>query len=129
MDALRSMTPEQRERVLEKFPPTQQAKMREQLAKFDSLPEAQKQRQLQFYDEFWKLAPDKQSMVRTQIKAFEQLPDDRKLAVKNAYARLSRETPEGRADILNRPNFRNRFSPEELQILTVLPQYYPIPPR
>src|SRR3954463_456644 len=41
---LMMMTPEQREQVLEKFPPEQQARMRQQLEKLDNLPPAQKER-------------------------------------------------------------------------------------
>ncbi len=125
-DWLRTMTPEQRERVIEKFLPQQQVNIRKRLANFDNLPDAQKQRQLQRYDEFQALPPDKQQLVRQQMNAFNALPDDRRAAVKAAYVRLSNSTPDDRANILARPQFRSRFSSEELQMLSVLPEYYPL---
>ena len=59
------------------------------------------------------------------MNAFKALPDARREEVKKAYVRLSRETPEGRNAILARPQFRSRFTPAELQMLTVLPEYWP----
>ncbi len=55
IELLRAMTPEQRERALEKFPPDRQAQIRKGLENFDKQNEAQKQRQLQELDEFYKL--------------------------------------------------------------------------
>ncbi len=127
IELLRAMTPEQRERALEKFPPDRQAQIRKGLENFDKQNEAQKQRQLQELDEFYKLPSDKQQLVRQQRKAFNALPDDRKIAVRAAYANLSKMTPEDRAARLARPQFQERFSPEELQILSVLSEYLPLP--
>jgi hypothetical protein len=127
IDRLLRMTPEQRERAIEKFPPQQQANFRKRFENFDKQTAAQKQRQLEHLDEFWSLPPDKQKLVRDQINAFKTLPEDRLAIVKQAYVRLSRSTPEERETILARPQFRSRFTPAELQILSVLPQYYPAP--
>jgi Protein of unknown function (DUF3106) len=129
IELLRAMTPEQRERALEKFPPDRQAQIRKGLENFDKQNEAQKQRQLQQLDEFYKLPPDKQQLVRQQRQAFNALPDDRKIAVRAAYANLSKMTPEERADRLARPQFQQRFSPEELKILSVLSEDLPLPAK
>jgi hypothetical protein len=125
VDRLLRMPPEQRERAIEKLPPQQQANIRKRLENFDKQTAAQKQRQLEHLDEFWTLPPDKQKLVRDQMNAFKALPDARREEVKKAYVRLSRETPEGRNAILARPQFRSRFTPAELQMLTVLPEYWP----
>jgi len=127
IDRLLRMSPEQRERAIEKFPPQQQANFRKRFENFDKQTEAQKQRQLQHLDEFWSLPPDKQKLVRDQINAFKALPEDRLAVVKQAYVMLSRMTPEERSERMARPQFRGRFTPGELQILAVLPEYYPAP--
>ena len=127
IDRLLRMTPEQRERAIEKFPPKQQDNFRKRFEAFDRQTEAQKQRELEQKDAFWSLPPDKQRLVRDQINAFKALPVDRRQEVRKAYVRLSHETPEGRNTILARPQFRSRFTPAELQILTVLPEYMPAP--
>ena len=129
IELLRAMTPEQRERALEKFPPDRQAQIRKGLENFDKQNEAQKQRQLRELDEFYKLPQEKQQLVRQQSKAFNDLPDDRKIAVRAAYANLSKMTSEERAARLARPQFQQRFSPEELQMLSVLSEYLPLPAK
>jgi hypothetical protein len=121
------MPPEQRERASEQLPPQQQANIRKTLANFDSKPEAEKERELQRLNGYWSLPPDKQALVAQQIKAFKALPNDRLLIVRPAYRNLSGMTPDERAARLARPQFRSRFTPEELQILSVLPEYYPMP--
>jgi len=127
IDRLLRMTPEQRERAIEKFPPQQQANFRKRFESFDKLTEAQKQKQLALLDEFWSLPPDKQKLARDQMNAFKALPEDRREEVKKAYVMLSRMTPDDRIARLAKPQFRSRFTPAELQILTVLPEYYPAP--
>ena len=127
IDRLLRMTPEQREQAIEKFPPQQQANFRKRFENFDKQTEAQKQRQLEQKDQFWNLPADKQKLVRDQMNAFNALPEDRREEVKKAYIRLSHSTPEERNTILARPQFRSRFTPAELQMLTVLPEYWPAP--
>lgn len=129
IQVLRQLSPEERERVLERYPPKQQENIRKRLQNLDNMPEAQKQRQLGFMDEFYRLPPDKQQQVRREMNAFNALPADRIAAVRAAYARLSKATPEEREQILARPQFQERFSPEELQILRVLPEYWPLPAK
>jgi hypothetical protein len=123
------MTPEQRERAIEKFPAAQQANFRKRFEAFDKQTEEQKQRQLQQKDQFWSLPPDKQKLVRDQINAFKALPEARREEVKKAYVTLSRITPEERDARLIKPQFRSRFTPAELQIVTVLSQYWPAPAK
>jgi hypothetical protein len=127
IERLLRMRPEQRELAIEKFPPDQQANFRKQFENFDRQSEAQKQRQLEHLDQFWSLPAEKQKMVRAQMNAFKALPEDRREEVKKAYVTLSSLTPEEREVRLARPQFRNRFTPAELQMLMVLPQYWPAP--
>ena len=61
---LMAMTPEQRERVLEKLPARQQANIRQRLENFDKLPPAEKTRRLQLFQEFSNLPPEKQEKLR-----------------------------------------------------------------
>jgi len=127
IDRLLKMTPEQRELAIEKLPPQQQANARKRLANFDSKPQAEKDWELQRLNKLYSLPPDTRAQVTQQIKAFNALPIDRVTVVRPAYIRLSKATPEEREDILARPQFRARFTPAELQMLTVLPQYWPAP--
>jgi hypothetical protein len=74
---LMRVTPEQRERALEKLPPQQQAQIRQRLERFDKQPPQQRERMIQQYQEFQSLPPEKQNLVTRQIQAVNQLPEDR----------------------------------------------------
>ncbi len=122
---LMRMTPEQRERALEKLPPERQARIREQLQRFDSLPKAEQERRLRLAEMFANLPPEKQDLVRRQIKAFNELPEDRRRVVGPAFQRLRRLSDAERQAVMARPAFQNRFTPAEQQMLADLSENLP----
>lgn len=124
---LMRMPPEQRERALEKFPPAQQANIRERLQKFDSLPKQEQERRLQLGEIFAGLPPEKQDLVRRQIQVANQLPDDRRRMVLNQFQRLRKMNEEQRQQVLESPQFRNRFSLAEQQMIGDLARNLPLP--
>lgn len=124
---LMRMTPEQRERAIEKLPPDRQTQLRERLAQFDSLPKPEQERRLQLGQIFASLPLDKQEVVRRQIQAFNQLPDDRRREVASAFQRLRRLRESEREVRMAAPAFRNRFTPSEQQMLADLSQNLPPP--
>jgi len=124
---LMRMTPEERERALEKLPPQRQALIRERLQKFDSLPKAEQERRLRLGEIFASLPLEKQDLVRRQIQAFNQLPDDRRRLVGSAFQRLRRMPEERRQAAIGSEQFRNRFTPAELQMITDLSENLPPP--
>lgn len=124
---LMRMTPEQRERALEKFPPQRQALIRERLQKFDSLPKAEQERRLRLGEIFASLPPERQDLVRREIQAFNQLPDDRRRLVSAAFQRLRRLPESQRRELLGSERFRNRFSPPEQQMIADLSENLPPP--
>ena len=126
---LLQMSSEERERVLSRFPPERQAQIRQRLQKLDSLPKQQQDRAIERYQNFASLPPEKQDLVRRQIRAFNALPDDRRQMVGAAFQRLRRLPEDERQAILSRPAFKNRFSPEEQQIISDLSSNMPPPAR
>ncbi len=124
---LMRMTPEQRERALEKLPPFRQAQIREQLQRFDNLPREEQERRLRLGEIFANLPPEKQDLVRRQIQAFNQLPDDRRRQVSAAFQRLRRLPDAERRAVLVRDQFRSRFSATELQMIADLSENLPPP--
>lgn len=124
---LMRMTPEERERALEKLPVQQQDRIRVQLQRFDSLPKAEQERQLRLGENFASLPPDKQDLVRRQIQAFNQLPDDRRRLVGAAFKRLRRMPDSERQARMGTEQFRNRFTPAEQQMLADLSENLPPP--
>lgn len=124
---LMRMTPEQRERALEKLPPARQAQIRQRLQQFDNLPKQEQERRLRLGEIFANLPPEKQDLVRRQIMAFNQLPDDRRQQVRAAFERLRRLPASERQARLSSEPFRNRFTPTEQQMLADLSENLPPP--
>ena len=114
------MTPEERDRALEKLPPIQQENARKTLAWFDGLPKEQQANQLRRLEQFAQLPPERKALVRQMVMAANHLPPPRRVAVGQALLRLQGMTDEQRAATLNRPAFQNRFSQEEFRIISGL---------
>jgi len=125
---LLQMSPEERERILSRFPPERQAQIRQRLQRLDGLPKQQQDRAIERYQTFSNLPAEKQDLVRRQIRAFNALPDDRRQMVGNAFQRLRRMPEAERQARMSSPAFKSRFSPEEQQILADLSANWP-PPR
>ncbi|HEV3333428.1 MAG TPA: DUF3106 domain-containing protein [Bryobacteraceae bacterium] len=124
---LLQMSPDERERVISRFPPERQAQIRQRLQKLDSLPKQQQDRVIERYQTFSSLPPEKQNLVRRQIQAFNALPDDRRRVVGAAFQRLRRMPEAERQELLARPGFKVRFTPEEHQMLSDLSANWPAP--
>lgn len=124
---LMRMTPEERERALEKLPPERQAQIRKRLQQFDNLPKQQQERMLQLGQAFANLPPEKQDLVRRQIRAVNQLPEDRRRMVRAAFERLRRLPENERQARMASEPFRNRFTPDEQQMLADLSENLPAP--
>jgi hypothetical protein len=124
------MSPEDRERALEKAPPQQQARIRQQLEKLDKLPAAQKAQMMRFSNELAALPPDTQLLVFRQINNFntylKTLPPDQQLPVKRELQRL-RTMPEDRRNArIMSEEFRSAYSPDVQQMMIDIAQYLPI---
>jgi len=114
------MSPEQRDRALEKLPLKQQENLRKQLEWFDNLPKEQQQNQLHRLDRVAQLSPEKQAEVKGLIVEANSLPGPRATAVRQALFRLQQMSDQERETTLRRQAFRDRFSTEELRIITGL---------
>jgi hypothetical protein len=122
-----AMPPEQRERILEKLPPQRQAEIRQNLEKFDQLPAPEKARRLQNLQRFANLPPEKQQILERQLPAFNSLPEERRTALAKEIGPLSRMPDSERQAKLNSEDFKGRFSPSEIQMLSDISQNYPFP--
>jgi len=125
-----NMTPEEQQRVLEKAPPAQRARLEEQLDRFNARPEAQKQQAYRMYQSLSRLPPEKQALVTREMNAFNRLPEERIRPVRQELIRLLRMPPDQRPARFADADFARKYSPEEQEILkdlsTTLPEDYPL---
>jgi hypothetical protein len=117
---LYKLTADQRDRALEKLPFQMQQRLRKELAQFDALPKEQQQMIIGQTERYDALSPEKQLAFRQQLQALAQLEKERRQQVTAALRRLHNAVPSERARILARPAFRERFSPEEFQMIGTL---------
>ena len=117
---LYSLSPEERERMLEKFPPKQQEGIRNNLKWFDGLPKEQQQAVMGRAERFAALTPQERAEFQRQFRALGQLPPERRQMVNGALRRLQGMSEAERVVRLNSPAFKQRFSPEELHMIDKL---------
>jgi hypothetical protein len=113
-------SPEERERALEKLPPKMQEQFRERLRVFDSLPADQQRMIVDRTERFAALSLERQAAVREQFTALNKLPPERRKAIAQALRRLEVMPDEQRTRSLESDPFKNRFSAEELKIISDL---------
>jgi Protein of unknown function (DUF3106) len=126
IERLFAMSPEQRERVLEKLPPARQAALRQRFEQFDKRPPEERARLLQMWKKLESLSPEKRELLTHQMQAFNALPDDRRVELRRALNDLSKLSPEEREQRLESEDFKSRFSATELQMLSDLAENYPL---
>ena len=111
------MSPEERDRVIERLPERARDNARRQLAWFDRLPKEQQDMQLRRLDRFAQLTPEKRAEVMGMMVEVNHLPPPRAGAVRQALYRLQQMNDAQREKVLARPEFQARFSPEELRVI------------
>ena len=111
------MSPEERDRALEKLPAQQQEQIRKQLAYFDSIPKDQQQIMLSRTERFAALPPEKKQAFMRQMRTLNQLPQERRQMVGAALRRLQTMPDAQREVVLNSPAFQTRFTPEEQNMI------------
>jgi hypothetical protein len=119
-ERLLSMTPDQRERVIEKLPPQQQERLRARLDQFDHLPPAQKALRLGLANRYFALPPERQQAYQEQVQAFNKLPGPRRRIVAAELQSLWAMPDADRQARLGSEPYKSRFSPEELQMLNTI---------
>jgi hypothetical protein len=119
-ERLLSMTPDQRERVIEKLPPQQQERLRARLDQFDKLPPAQKAWRLELANRYFALPPERQQAFTENVQAFNKLPGPRKRELSSELKALWAMPEADRQVKLSSDPYKARFSPEELQILSTI---------
>jgi hypothetical protein len=127
LDRLERMSPDQRQRVLEKLPPERRQRIEARLRQYESLTPEERERLRRQFERFRQMPPERQQALRELFRRFRELPEDRRRAVRRGVWELQRLGEARRELRLSRPWFRNRYSPEELQMVRELLEMAPAP--
>jgi hypothetical protein len=118
------MSPEQRQRALDKLPPERRQRVEERIRQYQQLSPQERQALRQRYDRFSQLPPQKQNQARALFRRFSALPAERRQALQHELQQL-RSMPEAeRRTRVASEDFRNRFSPSEQQMLQDLARVF-----
>lgn len=121
---LQKMTPEERDKALEKLPPARREQIEKRLRNFDNLPQQVQERRLDRLQKLNSLPMAQQAQVRQSMKDLQALPNDRKKAVNQELQRMSVMGDEERQYHMGTEEFRNRFSQSEQDMLGNLAKVY-----
>jgi Protein of unknown function (DUF3106) len=119
----RNLSPEQQRRALENdpqfrnLPPMRQQQLRNQLQRFNNMPAQQQDRMLNRMETWEHLTPEQKNQARQLHSEMQSLPPDRRQAVRNAVQSLGAMPPDVRQRMIDSDAYKNRFSPQERDML------------
>jgi hypothetical protein len=93
------MSPQERQKALAQLPPDRRQRMEQQLQRYENLTPQQKQKVQQRLEMLQSLPPRRQAAIRQELQNLRQMP----------FAQ--------RKQVLNSEQERQKFSPEEMDIL------------
>lgn len=120
MEKLSTMTPEQRQTLLDRIPPGRRELVEERLRKYNEMPEPAKKRLRDEYRQFQQLSPEKQNDMRKLFRQLGSFPDDRRKALRKEIVRLRNMPAERRSARIKSSEFAGEFSDKERDFLSSL---------
>ena len=125
IERLNRMTPEQRQRALDRLPAERRARVEERLQRLNSMPPAARERLRRQYDEFQKLSPDKQDAVRRAFRELNQMPEKRRRVVRREIMRTRNMPDDRRSSRFESEAFRSEFNDAEQKVIRDLADVAP----
>jgi hypothetical protein len=122
---LSQMTPEQREKALEKLPPARREQLAKRIQNFQQLSPEEQTRRLDRLQRLDNMPPQEQKQVRLSIKEFNALPQDRKKQLNQEMRRLNALPEDQRRERIESEEFRDRYTPAEQQMMDDLGKLLP----
>ena len=126
IEEFETMSPEQRQKALNRLPPEQRQKLQERLDRFNQLPPERQQALKNLYNRLHELPPERQNAVRQSINKFAQIAPERQQAIRGELTNMANMPPEERRTYVSTPEFRQKFNKKEQEIVRdmseVLPQ-------
>jgi len=125
IDEFQTMSPQERQRALDRMPPAQRKKLEERLQKFNELPAEQQRTLKNMYNRLNELPPGRQDAVRKSMNQFSEQPFERRNAMRQELKSIGELPEQDRAARLASPEFRSKFSPKEQDIVRDMSELLP----
>ena len=117
VEKLSRMTPAQRQRALSKLPPERRDKIEKELDDYNHLSQRERQQLFDRYRNFQELPPQKQEAMRRAFRRLGAVPEDRRVILREEVQRMAGLPDADRRARFNSDEFRNKYSPQEQQLL------------
>ncbi|HLK35018.1 MAG TPA: DUF3106 domain-containing protein [Terriglobales bacterium] len=127
IDEFMRMSPEERQKALNRLPPAQRKRLQERLQRFNQLPPGEQQTLKGMYNRLNQLPAERQQVVRRSLNQFTEQPGDSKQAIRQELKSLGQMSPQERDARMASPEFRARFSQNEQGIIRNMSEL--LPPR
>ena len=120
VERLNRMSPEERQRTLDKLPPERRTQLEQALERYQKLSPDQRNRLSQQFRGFQQLPPEQRDGIRQAFKQLSTLSPDRRRAVRREVGELRTLTIEERQERLDSDETKQHFSADERAILSKL---------
>lgn len=117
IDDFEKMSPEERQKALDRLPPKQRQQVEERLKNFNQLPPGQQRTLKNMYNRLNQLPPARQEAVRGALNQFAQQPADRQQAMREELQGMAALPEDERQTRLASPEFRSKFNGKEQGIV------------
>jgi Protein of unknown function (DUF3106) len=127
IDEFQRMSPEDRQKALDKLPPDRAEKLRKQLKEYSQLTPEQQAMAKEQLETFRHLPPERQQAMRKAFNKFSQQPADRQEAIRQELNQLREMTEGERQARLSSPELKSRFNKTERQMIGEMSGLLPEP--
>jgi len=125
LERYNAMTPEQREKFLNRLPAERRKQFEENQRNLNGLSAEQRARLQNQYENFQQLPPEKQQAARKAFRQMNQMPIERRQAIRGEAARLNRMSESERQAFLSSEEFKTKYSPQEQKMIHELGNLIP----
>lgn len=111
------MSPEERQKRLERLPPERRRQIEERLAEYRSMTPDQREQLRMRVETFSLLSPEKQAQARRLFHRFTLLPQERQQPLRDEFQRLRDVSEAERRARMSSEDFRKSYTPHERRLL------------
>jgi hypothetical protein len=125
IDEFERMSPEERQKALDRLPPPQRQKLQDRLQQFGQLPADQQRTLKGMYSRLNELPANRQEVVRQSMNKFLQEKPDRQQAMRDELKGLGGLSVQDRQARVESPDFRGKFNKKEQEIVRDMSELLP----
>ncbi|MSV30317.1 MAG: DUF3106 domain-containing protein [Bryobacterales bacterium] len=117
VDRWNGMSPEDRERALQRLPPERRKRLQTQIERYNNMPDEERGRLRRHYDQFQRMPPEKQARARELFKELSELSPERRRTLRRETEALRALSESGRNARFESESFKTRFSEPEQKLI------------